>query len=308
MILVFLVIILFLIVCFSSNRETYIKISENISDQKPEMAYITSIPYPRVPLGFPQRIPKRIIQTNKYSHIPVKMYKAIQSILDINPEYSYHYFNDDDARNYIKKHFPNRVLQAYDKLKPGAYKADLFRYCVLYKMGGVYIDTGMSSTAENPVPFKNLIEKDDTFICPYDGGYIEGYPYALYNAFICTTPYHPILKKAIEMCVDNIEKENYTISSLGITGPSLLGIAFLDVIGKHVQANTSYSDIHGIPGKHKILFHQPGKRYKSGVILDFDKEILNTKYDGYYDDMKWYHNGLKHYSELWNTRKVFGES
>lgn len=32
------------------------------------------------------------------------------------------------------------VLSAYDKIMPNAYKADLFRLCILYVYGGCYID------------------------------------------------------------------------------------------------------------------------------------------------------------------------
>ena len=31
----------------------------------------------------------------------------------------------------------------YEKLRHGAHKADLFRYCCLYKLGGVYLDIKM---------------------------------------------------------------------------------------------------------------------------------------------------------------------
>ena len=37
------------------------------------------------------------------------------------------------------------VLNAYDSLIPGAYKADLFRYLVLYREGGVYLDCKSST-------------------------------------------------------------------------------------------------------------------------------------------------------------------
>ena len=33
------------------------------------------------------------------------------------------------CRDFIQKHFNMETLWAFDKLKPGAYKADLWRYC-----------------------------------------------------------------------------------------------------------------------------------------------------------------------------------
>ena len=33
-----------------------------------------------------------------------------------------------------------KVYDAYTRIKPGAFKSDLWRYCVLYVYGGFYID------------------------------------------------------------------------------------------------------------------------------------------------------------------------
>lgn len=48
-------------------------------------------------------------------------------------------FSDADAAQYIAAHFPAKVAQAYERLQ-GAHRADLFRYCFLYREGGVYLD------------------------------------------------------------------------------------------------------------------------------------------------------------------------
>ena len=41
------------------------------------------------------------------------------------------YFNDRACKNFIKQYFGPNIVKAYNKLIPGAYKADLWRYCVL---------------------------------------------------------------------------------------------------------------------------------------------------------------------------------
>lgn len=37
---------------------------------------------------------------------------------------------------------PKELLQCYDKVRPNAYKADIWRYCMVYLQGGCYMDTG----------------------------------------------------------------------------------------------------------------------------------------------------------------------
>ena len=75
--------------------------------------------------------------------LPPKMYDCVRDNLVLNRVGSdcIHYlFNDADCREFIAREYPPDVLMAYDRLIPTAFKADLWRYCVLYKYGGVYLD------------------------------------------------------------------------------------------------------------------------------------------------------------------------
>lgn len=244
-----------------------------------------------------QQIPRIIIQTNETNQIPVDMKHNIQNLIDKNPTYRYLYFDDDASRRFIQENFDDRVLAAYDKLVPGAYKADFFRYCILYKQGGVYVDTGMIAL----VPFDDYILPTDEFVSPEDTG-IGG----IYNAFMCSVPEHPIVKKAIEMCIENIENERYhagkSRGALRITGPFLLAAAFKDIVGAKVVPNTDYGN--GI----RILKFYSNYDYKcvSGEIFAGDLTVFYTKYPTYRLDQKWY-NTKPYYAKMWDDRKVFGE-
>lgn len=61
-------------------------------------------------------------------------------------------------------HFPAEVKEAYDDLIPGAFKADLFRYCVLFIYGGVYADIDVMLTSKLEV----AIDDDIGFMIPLD--------------------------------------------------------------------------------------------------------------------------------------------
>ncbi len=79
----------------------------------------------------------------KNAGLPPKMYNCVRDNLIFNRvgEDCIHYlFNDRDCREFIMREYPPDVLNAYDSLLPTAFKADLWRYCVLYKYGGVYLD------------------------------------------------------------------------------------------------------------------------------------------------------------------------
>ncbi len=239
--------------------------------------------------GTTREIPRVVMQTNEKDDIPKGMYAATISVIENSPTYDYVYFNNTRARDYIAKFFGGRVLRAYDELIPGAYKADLFRYCYLYREGGVYIDMGMVLLCD----LDDVIFDDDRFVVPEDNG--AG---GLYNAFMCCAPHSEILKVAIDMAVDNIERRDYTNSPLGITGPLLLSNAFKQVTGHEINRGTEYPD--GI----RILSHYKPNHCASGEIHSNDRRITSTRSPTYRREQTWY-NTAPRYTDLWNRGQVY---
>jgi mannosyltransferase OCH1-like enzyme len=99
-------------------------------------------------------IPLCIYQTWHTTNLPPKMQQAVNTIKAHNPEFQHFLYDDNMCREFIRNNFPEDVLRAYDLLIPGAYKADLWRYCILYKKGGIYLD--ISYTPFNNFKFLNL--------------------------------------------------------------------------------------------------------------------------------------------------------
>jgi len=75
----------------------------------------------------------------KSSVVPRTVSDYCHSWIDKNPEYEYRFFDDRDISEFISKEFPS-YLPALGKIKHGAVKADLWRYLITYKYGGVYAD------------------------------------------------------------------------------------------------------------------------------------------------------------------------
>jgi hypothetical protein len=77
-----------------------------------------------------------------------------------------HYlFNDDACREFLAMTFPTDLVYAYDRLIPTAFKADLWRYCILYMFGGVYMDIKYKWNSDT-VTIRDVIEGVPP---PYDG-------------------------------------------------------------------------------------------------------------------------------------------
>ena len=84
-------------------------------------------------------IPLKIYQTWETKDMPEKMRENVERLKSQNPDFEHHLFDAEDRSKFIQENFEEDVLKAYDKIIPGAYKADLWRYCVLYINGGGFI-------------------------------------------------------------------------------------------------------------------------------------------------------------------------
>lgn len=110
-------------------------------------------------------IPKLIHQTY-YEPITAENYPNFSRLVNswTASGWDYSFYTDEDAAKFLTENFPPEVREAYDALVPGAYKADLFRYCVLFIFGGVYSDVDVMLSADLDV----LLEEDIGFMVPVD--------------------------------------------------------------------------------------------------------------------------------------------
>lgn len=171
-------------------------------------------------------IPLNIFQTWHSLELPEIMKENVEILKKQNPEFKYNLYDDTMCREFISEHFHEDVLYTFDKLKPGAYKADLWRYCILYINGGIYLDIKFRCTNN----FK-LIYLTDSEYFVRDRNY-QGIHCGVYNGLIISMPYNSILIKTINNIVDNVKNTFYkniynnTIDALMVSGPLLLSKQF----------------------------------------------------------------------------------
>ena len=160
-----------------------------------------------------------------------------------NPLYQYEFYDDRMCRQFLREHFHPYILRAYDAIIPGAFKADLFRYCELYKNGGWWFDIDILSVGSIDAAIGPEVE----FACPQDSAELfEGRAqYALYQAVLGCKPGHPILEVTIRKIVDRVSQawEEWAGSAgheyFSLTGPVLLGSAAHTYLAK--EGESAYS-------------------------------------------------------------------
>ena len=176
-------------------------------------------------------IPLDIYQTWNTLELPPKMKECVEKLKRDNPEFKHHLYDDRMCQDFIKNNYPSDVAYAYNKLKPGAFKADLWRYCILYKKGGIYLD--IKYQCEDGFKLIELTEKD-FFVGEYESDESPnpmGVKPELINDFVYTgvivsKPYNSIFNIAIQKICNNVKTKYYDKFITGQTGPALLRRCF----------------------------------------------------------------------------------
>lgn len=221
-------------------------------------------------------IPLNIYQTWWTKELPPLMRKTVNSIIKNNPAFNHHLFDDNDCRNFIKNNFDNNVLNAYDTLIPGAYKADLWRYCILYKNGGIYLD--IKYKPYNGFKFINLTEKEHWVLDADKNG--------IYNALMVCKPHNPILLQAINRVVENVRNRYYGTNCLQPTGPLMLA----DFFCRKTKNNFDMKHEYFMSVQNKVIF--------------FNKFIVFKSYNGYSNEQS-SNQKTGHYAGLWSKRQIY---
>jgi hypothetical protein len=217
-------------------------------------------------------IPKKIYQSWKTKNLSSSLQKNVDIIKQLNPDYEYFLYDDNDCREFLFQHFGQNYVNAFDSLIPGAFKCDFWRYAMLYIEGGVYLDMDMTPL----VPFDELIKPNDEFISIVDQKFAFNPHCGIYQAFIACKPRHPALLYALQISFVNIVTRRDEISEmLSVTGPIVMGLAL------NLFWNNKVTHAPIEPGNYPGVTILPVDHSK-GYVYDFKgKEIFKTKFDGY---------------------------
>ena len=234
------------------------------------------------------KIPPYIFQTWKAGSKTPEMEAAIRSFSS-QPGYTHICWNDEQCLGFLLQVFGERYANAYNLLVPGAYRADFWRYCILYKFGGIYADAKTTVLR----PLDEILRQDDELIL------VRDLPSTcLLNGFIACRPNHPLLGIVIEMMLKNIEARSYGENPLDITGPSVFGKAFCRWKG---YPDNSMSLFEGYTRDFQMLARHEDKIH---IISPEGERLFIKEYSSYYK------NDVDvniHYPQLWSMRAVYSD-
>jgi mannosyltransferase OCH1-like enzyme len=147
-----------------------------------------------------KRIPRIIWQTWKDGNLPALFETNANQMRQLNPTFQYKLVSDADFIRDIDQFDltdlqKERILKVMQS-KVGAAKADLIRYAILHKYGGVYVDT--DSSCKN---LEKLIQPEDSAVLSH-----ELNPRIWLQWALVFEPGHPVLKNALEIACDRLNQ------------------------------------------------------------------------------------------------------
>jgi hypothetical protein len=237
--------------------------------------------------------------------------KTFSNVLELDVKF----WDNESIINLIKDCYEEKILLAFLKIKPYAFKSDFARLLVLYIFGGWYSDFGTRF-------LKKVDPGDSELIVFYDhiaeAIYGQG---AIQNSIIYAQKGNHTLKYLIDSLADIILSEDYGQNALDITGPirlfSLLkkrkhflkNKEFLYDCGNILAGLSDYSNI-GLKGTEKY------QKMLSDILLPIPMTVthvyeMGNKSFALYKDfeknstLKYSHDIYADYWRCWDEKIVY---
>jgi len=225
-------------------------------------------------------IPKKIYQTWENKNIPDKIQQKINEMMEVNPEYSHELYDDSDRFFFIKENYGKQVSDAYESLNLGVAKADLWRYAILYKNGGIYLDLD-SQIYSN---LNSLIHENDKALISR-----EGNPNTFVQWCLMFDKNHPILENTLKRCVYNILNKT-TNDIFELTGPIAFSNAIRDVLSP-LKLDLYYTDDYTI-----------NQKMENCEFSNIKTKIYSIDYKNYCNFKHEYSESLYEETSHWKTQ------
>jgi len=229
-------------------------------------------------------IPLNVFLTFLTVDLPPDMNQTLMDNISNNPEFNFYVYDDSMCKQFIIDNFDDSVLEVFEGLKPGAYKADLFRYCILYVHGGVYMDIKLKLH----VKLKDLITKYGEVFVKDPDWYPDSCKRGCNNGFIICKKNNPLFLDCINQIKINYNNNYYGTNFLYPTGPCLMGYII----------RSKYNDIE------YNLEISKKTDYSPFDIVDKDDNIIVSSYPSYRDEVGKF-PGTTHYTTLWYNNDIY---
>ena len=212
-------------------------------------------------------IPRILHQTYRSADaVPAALRPGIERLRAMNPGWDYRFYDDAAVEDFIRSEYKPEFHRAYRRINPvyGPARADFFRYLLMYRYGGVYLD--LKSTTVRPLD--ETLRADDEYVLAFwpnqphqsvpragmhrvlsEQGFVRG---ELQNWHIIVAPRHPLLQYVISFmmhCIQAHAGDPQVCGRHGVlmtTGPIMYTLALARGLGAYPHRVVDSSDDLGL--------------------------------------------------------------
>jgi mannosyltransferase OCH1-like enzyme len=227
---------------------------------------------------------------------------ALRRFRKLNHDYTFRFFDDEQMAEYMNHHFHGHpILKIFNDIKVPASKADVWRYCILHREGGIYCDIDSALT----IPFRELLRDNPSEMISFeDSKWSDGLDRRTYsdpsiflpgppdsvrsnlecpdctvlNWLLCFEKGNPILAEVIDLIVrhaDFFREKNFESVLLAVThftGPP----ALTQAVWRCMQKTGIRPSQFGVDFRGHGIFKIPGEEHRYGVSPHYARMSRST--------------------------------
>lgn len=214
-------------------------------------------------LIYNNNIPKDIYLCYKTKNIPDYI---ISHIKNLNPNYNIHLYDNNDIINFLYQYYNQEYVDLFNFLRDGSIKADFWRICVLYKLGGIYQDIDI----ELLEPIDSFMENGVTFLTCLSVFHNSTNPH-----FIISHAGNILLAKCLDYYIikyRNCDPYDYWHYSIVY----IMSRVLIDIFGEHFNNEGIYYD-GNYCNKYQFLKEISDDDYSNWHCVYNNRRILNNR-------------------------------
>ena len=234
--------------------------------------------------------------------LPDNIAENVEYFKECYSDFRYQLIRDSEIEEIFHETFHVDDFNAYQRLRPLAFRADLARYCLVYLYGGWYADISLKPLFRYQLPrkckFLYFVDHGDGSMRPAPSSF------DCQNGFFYSDKGSNILLNAIKSIVSNCKNKYYGFTSLSPTGPTLFG----SLIANERQS-MSYVSGTFMPLTPSLINKNRSYVSPDGIILAMHKSSWHPLHPGGGEFSSMFNSGehSNNYNWLWRNRKVYAD-
>ena len=227
------------------------------------------------------KIPNNVYQTWETRFLGKTHARSLNNFRNKNPSLSFYLYEKEKRDEYILTNWgDHQISQIYTKSLFGPLKADIFRYCILYDLGGYYFD--IAKACETPL--NELHDKDHEGVITFEDNECF-YPPSQKQIFKLKRPFNYFLQWGLAFSpkhsflyqlINEISKnyifyknkifDNPKLAILNFTGPGMYTKVMREYISNNHEHRFNELDIKF---NNKGIFKLPGSSVRHYLIPSY---------------------------------------